>query len=515
MKKSKALFYRFLAIFLVFTVCTSVISGIVTYANQTVTYREECKERIRDIGAYLESLILDDAEAFTFYQNYYMAHFSEVDIPYDFDEYHSAKNEFNKIFNREFPGRAPGGDIPFAEMSAEAQKAFFIYLHEYWTLVFERARSAFDLPYTYYLFMKEAEHNVVYMVDGERTRRKDNVDLLYLGDEYYDDPEVYDVQWGTWYSGQKLEQVQEWDNAWGHTYSYYVPLIIDGNKMGLIGTEINVATVNKGILKNSVTQTLGITLILILCAVVVLFVLNRGYILRIVRIEKYVRQYTADKDTENARYIEDASAGNDEISSLGQRISDMILELDNYMNSINSITAELNDTRKVADEMSNLANKDALTGIRNKNAYDQEVRRLEKHLLSNNIRFGIAVIDLNFLKQINDSFGHEFGNLAIKNVCLIVCQTFKHSPVFRIGGDEFAVILENADYDNAENLVQEFKKRLDELSKNKSLNPWESVSAAIGAAFYAHLYDNDVSSVFKRADKAMYVHKEHMKAVRQ
>lgn len=67
------------------------------------------------------------------------------------------------------------------------------------------------------------------------------------------------------------------------------------------------------------------------------------------------------------------------------------------------------------------------------------------------------MIDLNYLKLINDNFGHDKGNIAIKKICNIVCVTFKHSPVFRIGGDEFVVILENEDYDNIHTLIKQFR----------------------------------------------------------
>ena len=165
--------------------------------------------------------------------------------------------------------------------------------------------------------------------------------------------------------------------------------------------------------------------------------------------------------------------------------------------------------------MDALANRDSLTGVRNKTAYDNEVRRLEWKVAEGKAVFAIAMIDLNFLKQINDNFGHEHGNAAIKKLCSLVCQIFKHSPVFRIGGDEFVVILEREDYKNLNDLRMSFNIQIEVISKNPDYEPWERISAALGIAVFDRSIDSSVQNVFDRADKAMYTRKKEMKAVRE
>ena len=164
--------------------------------------------------------------------------------------------------------------------------------------------------------------------------------------------------------------------------------------------------------------------------------------------------------------------------------------------------------------MQALANRDALTGIRNKTAYDNEIRRLEWRLEDGLTEFGIAMIDLNFLKRINDTYGHEQGNAAIRKLCRLVCTVFEHSPVFRIGGDEFVVILENRDYNNIELLAQDFNDSLEEMAADINTEIWERISASLGYALYDPARDKSVSDVFKRADHAMYERKAEMKAIR-
>ena len=87
------------------------------------------------------------------------------------------------------------------------------------------------------------------------------------------------------------------------------------------------------------------------------------------------------------------------------------------------------------------ANVDALTGIRNKYAYLEAEEKLNQSITKNNeTRFAVVVLDINDLKKVNDTKGHTAGDEMIRAACRIICDTFKKSPVFRVGGDEFAVI---------------------------------------------------------------------------
>ncbi len=94
-------------------------------------------------------------------------------------------------------------------------------------------------------------------------------------------------------------------------------------------------------------------------------------------------------------------------------------------------------------------------------------------------------------------------------------MTFDHSPVFRIGGDEFVVILKGHDYEHFDELSEAFNKELENMSADPSLEPWEKVSAAIGAAFFDAAIDSGTDDLLKRADEIMYARKKEMKADRR
>ena len=206
---------------------------------------------------------------------------------------------------------------------------------------------------------------------------------------------------------------------------------------------------------------------------------------------------------------------NDEIKVLTESMQKMENDINSYFITLDATKQELTAAREETEGMKQLATKDALTGIRNKTAYDAEVKNLQYGVDSGLIdSYGIAMIDLNFLKKINDNYGHDKGNIAIKKVCQTVCGVFAHSPVFRVGGDEFVVILMNQDLKDLDVLVYKFKDLIKDIYNDESLEQWERISASIGYAIYDPSVDKNVENVFKRADDAMYKNKKEMKAVR-
>ena len=170
---------------------------------------------------------------------------------------------------------------------------------------------------------------------------------------------------------------------------------------------------------------------------------------------------------------------------------------------------------KVRDEqigqISQEAYKDALTGVGNKAAYNNKVIELNTQIADGLKDFAVVMTDMNNLKQINDQYGHKSGDIYIKGCCHMICESFKHSPIFRIGGDEFVVILQGYDYDNRQELVKSLRNSFESSFARQDTDPWCRYSAAVGMAEHAS-DDNSFELVFKRADKAMYEDKNQFKA---
>ena len=191
-------------------------------------------------------------------------------------------------------------------------------------------------------------------------------------------------------------------------------------------------------------------------------------------------------------------------------IGDMTIRLNELVDRLTSTMNELIAAREKADAMTKIAVHDSLTGIRNKTAYEALATELNQKMKSGDCPFGIVMIDMNNLKNINDNYGHSNGDIAIKKLSKTICGVFAHSPVFRIGGDEFAVVLMNSDYGDVEALTEKFKTIVDESSVDETISPWERISAAIGYALYDKSKDLDVHNVLERADKEMYKCKRTM-----
>lgn len=158
-----------------------------------------------------------------------------------------------------------------------------------------------------------------------------------------------------------------------------------------------------------------------------------------------------------------------------------------------------------------LAHRDSLTGLRNTTSYNGWVSEFDGKIKDGGISFGIAVLDINGLKEINDTYGHIHGNKLITTASQIICDTFKKSPVFRIGGDEFCVILQNRDLADIKKLFEEFDS-ICETSYVESDNLKLKVSIAKGFARFNPDTDAHFSDVFERADSEMYKNKRSMKA---
>ncbi len=153
-----------------------------------------------------------------------------------------------------------------------------------------------------------------------------------------------------------------------------------------------------------------------------------------------------------------------------------------------------------------LAYTDALTGVRSKLAYSKKEAQLNGAIAEGTAKDMAAVVfDLNGLKQINDTLGHEVGDRYIKDACRLICVTFEHSPVYRVGGDEFVAILEGADYENRQALMAQFDR---EVEENRAAG--KAVVAA-GLAEYARGEDERFERVFQRADQRMYLRKQELK----
>ncbi len=177
---------------------------------------------------------------------------------------------------------------------------------------------------------------------------------------------------------------------------------------------------------------------------------------------------------------------------------------------VNCMRDQANELQRKLTKTNRVANRDSLTGVRSMAAYMDKVEALKEYVnKALDASFGLVECDLNGLKGVNDTYGHDIGDVYIVNSCHAICDVFKHSPVYRIGGDEFVVVLEGEDFANREALMEQLRAVVEE-SSNKTDPVHGRFSIASGLAVFDASIDKTVGDVLKRADVAMYNNKKVM-----
>ena len=159
---------------------------------------------------------------------------------------------------------------------------------------------------------------------------------------------------------------------------------------------------------------------------------------------------------------------------------------------------------------------DSLTHVRNKGAFSIAIEELQEQINNGSIdpHFALGAFDCDGLKQINDQYGHDKGDLYLKKACRTISDVFKRSPVYRVGGDEFFIILKNEDFHNLKFLLERFDIVVDEINATAE-EPWEQVWLSKGFATYDPAEDNLVQKIMQRADRLMYEDKRERKMCRE
>ena len=163
--------------------------------------------------------------------------------------------------------------------------------------------------------------------------------------------------------------------------------------------------------------------------------------------------------------------------------------------------------KKALGNAMHMAYTDPLTGIKNSLAYIEAEEKTDERISSGDLtEFGVVVFDVNGLKLTNDTKGHDAGDILLKDACRLICTQFKHSPVFRIGGDEFVAILENEDFRNRVSLLSDFENTAEDNLQNNG------TVVASGLAVFKPGDDDCYRVVFERADERMYERKKELKS---
>ncbi|GHG06634.1 GGDEF domain-containing protein [Thalassotalea marina] len=145
---------------------------------------------------------------------------------------------------------------------------------------------------------------------------------------------------------------------------------------------------------------------------------------------------------------------------------------------------------------------DALTSLGNRRYFDEQLKRAMHHANRQGSKVALMIGDLNKFKQINDTHGHHIGDNILKRFASVLRQSVRDSDsVFRFGGDEFVILIEDADT----NSMSIISHRVHSLIAQDSLLAQYQVSTSLGATLMTRSDTED--SFFERADQQLYANK--------
>ncbi len=301
----------------------------------------------------------------------------------------------------------------------------------------------------------------------------------------------------------------EASSEWGTDYTGLLPLFDSkGDAVAALCIDVDVAEIQAKLRNNMVEEVILVSMLGAIFIFIFFSWTERKVSDPIELLEtsvvKFASQCRDQKDPEALEIDVPLIHTNNEVEMLANAVSQMSKAIREYVKGIVSAEREL-------ARVSVMVNKDALTNVRNKNAFDVFAREQEEIIHGGTAEpFALVIADLNGLKKVNETCGHEKGDLYIKKGCRLICGIFSHSPVFRISGDEFAVILAGQAYDERASLISQAQSAFQDLERNESLPLWERCSAAFGVTAYQPGEDRSFEAIFSRAEGNMYQEKERM-----
>lgn len=297
-------------------------------------------------------------------------------------------------------------------------------------------------------------------------------------------------------------------SEWGYDYTLARPLIDStGKHYGVLCVDISIDELQHLIDRYTRFTIFVIMAMGLLFIVLLIFWMRRYVVEPIHQLENSVTTFAASshgkRNPDELVFDPPEFSSSREIESLKEAVTKMTSDMKDYVKGLLDAEQEVEGLQAHMTEINTIAYQDALTHVGNLAAYSQKAEFLNAQIKNNDAEFAIVMADLNDLKIINDLYGHDMGNEYIIGSCKMICDVFVHSPVYRIGGDEFVVILQERDYQDKENLFLTVKRKFNGAAR-KDVKPWQRYSAAFGMGVYDSSKDQNAESVLKRADEEMY-----------
>jgi diguanylate cyclase (GGDEF)-like protein len=173
----------------------------------------------------------------------------------------------------------------------------------------------------------------------------------------------------------------------------------------------------------------------------------------------------------------------------------------------NTLMCEINQKLERAnEELIDMSHRDPLTQIFNRRYFSEQSKRIKSFSQrNNNIPFSIITLDIDKFKKINDTYGHLVGDEVIIKVAHIIEAEVRTSDIVaRFGGEEFVMLLQDCDLDNAYKVAEKVRQDIEKAVVSVHIDTEVRFTVSIGVAQFNETDNNNIELTLSRADEALY-----------
>ena len=304
------------------------------------------------------------------------------------------------------------------------------------------------------------------------------------------------------FNGIPAVDLDAYTDRWGSFYTAFSPVYDSNHEMvGIVGIDFE----SKEYENDVARQSDGIIIVSFVSLVIgssIALLFSRQMLKRFRLLNRELSSLSTEVDTLNTEIVQKQS----EINLYGKEETEE--DVDEQQNA--SVVDLSQKMEKMTQELHRYieyvhaqAYIDSMTGVSSKTAYLELVKEIEEKIKAGTADFKVIVFDINGLKVMNDNFGHEYGDMLINNTAKVIRTLYDNKQIFRIGGDEFIVIIENETDKTLEENEFDINKAIEDFNHNLKEGDVK-VSCSFGGANYNPRIDENFKQVFKRADEEMY-----------
>lgn len=300
------------------------------------------------------------------------------------------------------------------------------------------------------------------------------------------------------------------EDRWGRFYSAYCPVFDSEGKVGgIIAVDVEASWYEKKLQEHIIT-TLIVCIISLIVGGIIVYLFTEKIRKRLDYLNSEMN-HLSDEVEDLAVELRLASGFKSnafDAEYLSEKKDFHVRLVDGFEELCERLKFVRKELQKFIEEAHEMAYTDALTGTGNRNAYIESLKHLNNQIKKGKAAFSIAVFDINGLKNANDSFGHEFGDLMIVTAAEVLKNSVEQESLFRIGGDEFVALIDKVSEAELSEIFQNVDSAIAEKnSKIEAFKIKSPLAISKGVSSFNPENDSDVKNVFRRADDAMYADK--------